>query len=169
MRMHTGARYCEEGFSLIESSIAVAISVLFLSSVFTMNISSLDTIRCAKESVAASQVLQARIESLRIANWQEITSASWLAANTLNAPAAGSNVLKNLTETLTLVPYGSSSIGNTQLTRTRNGTTIVNANPALLTENEIKAIWTVEFTGAPNDRPISRQIVAILAQGGVAK
>ena len=78
-----------------------------------MNISSMDTIRCSKESVAASQVLQQRIESLRIANWQEITSASWLAANTLNADAAGSDVLKDLTETVTLVPYDSANTGNT--------------------------------------------------------
>jgi len=27
----------------------------------------------------------------------------------------------------------------------------------------------VNFTGAPNDRPSSRQTVAILAKGGVAK
>jgi uncharacterized protein (TIGR02598 family) len=162
-------RTVEQGFSLVEGSIAVAISVLFLSSVFTMNISSMDAIRCSKESVAASQVLQQRIESLRIANWQEITSASWLAANTLNTNAAGSDVLKDLTETVTIVPYDSTNSGNTQLIRTSSGTTIVNQNTGLISENAIKVVWTLNFTGAPNSRPISRQIVAILAQGGVAK
>ena len=149
--------------------IAAAISVLFLSSIFVMNISSMDTIRCAKESVAASQLLQQRIESLRIANWQEITSAPWLAANTLSANAAGTDVLKNLSETLTLVPYGSATVGNTTLTRTSGGTMIVSQNPALLSENAIKAIWTADYTGAPGNRAVSRQIVAILAKGGVAK
>ena len=157
------------GFTLVESTIAVAISILFLSSVFVLNISSMDTIRCAKESVASSQVLQQRIESLRIANWQQITSATWLAANTMNAAAAGADVLKSLSETLTLVPYGSANVGNTKLTRTSTGTTIVSQNPALLSENAIKVIWTVDFTGAPNNRAVSRQIVAILAKGGVAK
>ncbi|MEO8045588.1 MAG: hypothetical protein ABI674_11845 [Spartobacteria bacterium] len=157
------------GFSLVESSIAVAISVLFLSSVFTMNISAVDSIRCSKESVAASQVLQQRIESLRIANWQQITTASWLAANSLNTSAAGADVLRNLTETLTLVPYGSANVGNTQLVRNSLGTSIVNQNAGLLTENAVKAIWTVTYTGAPNNRAVSRQIVAILAKGGVAK
>ena len=131
--MHLRISNCS-GFTLVESMIAAAISVLFLSSVFVMNISSMDTIRCAKESVAASQLLQQRIESLRIANWQEITSATWLAANTLSANAAGTDALKNLSETLMLVPYGSATVGNTTLTRTSGGTTIVGENPALLSE-----------------------------------
>lgn len=167
--MHLHAKASSAGVSLVESLIAVAISVLFLSSVFTMNISALDSIRCSKESVAASQVLQQRIESLRIANWQQITSASWLAANSLNTSAAGADVLRNLTETLTLVPYGSASVGNTKLVRSSSGTSIVNQNAGLLTENAVKAIWTVTYNGALNDRAVSRQIVAILAKGGVAK
>jgi type II secretory pathway pseudopilin PulG len=167
--MHFTPHPASAGFSLIESTIAAAISALFLSSVFTLNISTMETIRCAKEGVSASQVLQQRIESLRIANWQQITDANWIAANLLNADALGSAPLKNLSETLSLIPYGSTSIGNTQLTRTPTGTTIVNRNPNLLTENAIKVIWTVNYTGAPNDHAVSRQIVAILAKGGVAK
>ena len=38
-----------------------------------------------------------------------------------------------------------------------------------MTENAVKIIWTAAFTGAPNNHPSSRQIVAILAKGGVAK
>ena len=157
------------GFTLVEMTIATALSVLFLSSLFTMNVTSMDTIRCAKESVSASQALQQRIESMRIANWQEITDPDWISANLLNANAPGSGQLKNLSETLTLVPYGSSNVGNTQLVRAGNATTIVSRNPALLTENAIKVIWTVNYNGAPNDRANSRLIVAILAKGGVAK
>jgi hypothetical protein len=36
-------------------------------------------------------------------------------------------------------------------------------------ESAMKVVWTVNFTGAPNDRDFSRQTVAILAKGGVAK
>lgn len=157
------------GFSLIESTIAAAISALFLSSVFALNISTMDTIRCAKETIGASQVLQQRMESLRIANWQEVTNADWVKDNLLNVDALGADPLRNLSETLTLVPYAGNSVGNTQFTRTRSGTTIVNRNPDLLTENAVKVIWTVNYTGAPNDRAVTRQLVAILAKGGVAK
>ncbi|MEP6602124.1 MAG: hypothetical protein ABJB49_10000 [Nitrospirota bacterium] len=167
--MQLSTRHPSAGFTLIETTIAAALSALFLSSLFTMNVASMDTIRCAKESVSASQALQQRVESMRIANWSQITNADWISANLLNASAPGSEYLRNLSETLTLVPYGSTSIGNTQLVRSNNSTTIVSRNAGLLTENAIKVIWTLNFTGAPNDRANSRLIVAILAKGGVAK
>jgi hypothetical protein len=89
--------------------------------------------------------------------------------NLLNADVAGSTPLKNLSETLTITAYGSTNVGNTQLTRNNGTATIVNENPTLLTENAVKVIWTVNYTGAPNSRSVSRQIVAILAKGGVAR
>src|SRR2546430_13558132 len=159
----------QTAFALIECTIATAVSALFLGSLFLMNSSAMDTIQMARESACASQVLQQRIESMRIANWHQVTDASWLTTNLLNADAPGSNQLKNISETLTLVPYGSNTVGNTQLTRTNGAVSVVSNNSALLGENAVKIIWTVNYTAAPNDRVISRQIVAILAKGGVAK
>src|SRR5438067_11117433 len=113
------------GFALIECTIATAISALFLGSLFLMNSSAMDTIQMARESACASQVLQQRIESMRIANWHQVTDANWLLANLINADASGATQLTNISETLTLVPYGSNTVGNTQLTRTSGAATIV--------------------------------------------
>jgi hypothetical protein len=162
-------RATPNGFALIECTIATAISALFLGSLFLMNSSTMDTIQMARESACASQLLQQRVESMRIANWHQVTDASWLVTNLLNSDAPGSNQLKNVSETLTLVPYGSNSGGNTQLTRANGVARIATNDSALLGENAVKIIWTVNYTAAPNDRTISRQIVAILAKGGVAK
>jgi uncharacterized protein (TIGR02598 family) len=167
MRLTTLSPY--QGFTLVESTIAAAISVMYLSSLFTMNIASMETIRAAKESTAASQVLQQRMESMRIANWHQVTDADWLHDNLLNVDAPGGSYLKGVSETLILVPYGSASIGNMQLVRTAGSTTIVARDIGLLAENAVKVMWTVNYTGSPNDRAYSRQIVAILAKGGVAK
>jgi Tfp pilus assembly protein PilV len=157
------------GYTMIETIIAAAIAATFLSSLFTMNVATMDTIRCAKESIAASQILQQRMESMRIANWHEATDANWLHDNLLNTDALGSTPLRNLVETLILTPYGSLNAGNTQLTRSNGTATIINQNTTLLEENAVKIIWTVSYTGAPNSRAASHQIVAILAKGGVAK
>ena len=167
--MRISRRSTERASTLIEGTIAAAIAALFLSSLFTMNTSTMQTIKIAREAACASQVLQQRIESLRIANWHQVTDASWLQANLLNADASGSNGLKNCSETITLIPYGSASTSTTQLTRASGSCVIVTQNPSLLTENAVKVIWAVNFTGAPNDRSMSRQTVAILAKGGVAK
>jgi hypothetical protein len=155
--------------TLLESAIAASICALFLGSLFTMNSSTMETIKMARETAWASQILQQRTEGMRIANWHQVTDADWIRANLLNTDAPGSSGLKNLSETLTLVPYGSSSTSTTQFLRANGSTSIVFENPSLLTESAMKVIWTVNFTGAPNDRVASRQTVTILAKGGVAK
>ncbi len=160
----------ERATTLIEVSIAMAISALFLGSLFTMNSSSMQTVKMAREAACASQILQQRVEALRIANWHQITDATWLKNNIMNTDVAGADSLKDESETLTLIPYGSSTPGNTQLTRNQGATcVIVNRNDALLMENAIKVLLQVNFSGAPNTRPVTRQTVAILAKGGVAK
>ena len=156
-------------FTLLETVIATGISALFLGSLFTMNTSSMQTIKMAREVAWASQILQQRVEGMRIANWHQVTDANWIQANLLNTDAPGSDGLKNLSETLTLIPYGSSATSTTQLVRANGSTTIVTQNPSLLTESAMKVVWTVNFTGAPNSRNSTRQTVTILAKGGVAK
>lgn len=160
----------EVGTSLIEATIAACTSAMFLGSLFTMNVQSMKTLRTAREAAGASQVLQQRVETLRIANWHQITDAAWLRTNLLNTSAAGSENLKGATETVTLIPFGSTTTGNTQLTRASNGTTaIVNNNSALLAENAVKVVWTVAYSGGLQGATTTRQTVAIIAKGGVAK
>jgi uncharacterized protein (TIGR02598 family) len=160
----------EHAFSIVETTMAAGLSAIFLASLFSMNTTSMQTLKMAHEAACASQVLQQRVESLRIANWHQITDADWLRANLLNADAAGSDLLKGESETLTLIPYGSSSTGNTQLSRNYGASaTIVNRNIGLLSENALKIVWTVNYVGSPNNRPLTRQTVAIVAKGGVAK
>src|SRR4051795_13398022 len=98
-----------QGTTLIEVVIATGLVAVFLGSLFTMNTASMDTIQMAKQSAAASQVLQQRVESLRIANWHQVTDPDWLKTNLLNTSAQGTTGLANLTETLTLQPYGSTT------------------------------------------------------------
>ena len=148
---------------------AAGISALFLGSLFAINSSSMSTIKMAREAAAASQVLQQRVESMRIANWHQITDANWVKTNLLNTAAPGAEDLKSVSETLTLTPYGSGNVGNTVITRSGNSALINQQNTALLLENAILVTWTVNYTGAPNDHAASRQTVAILAKGGVAK
>ena len=148
---------------------AAGISALFLGSLFAMNTASMSTIKMAREAAAASQVLQQRVESMRIANWHQITDADWIKANLLNASAPGTGDLKLVTETLTIAPYGSANTADTLITRTGNSVVINRRNDNLLIENAIKVTWTVRYTGAPNDRITTRPTVAILAKGGVAK
>src|SRR5438552_18374508 len=93
-------KVASSGTTLIETSIAACTAALFLGSLFTMNMSGMKAIRTAREATSASQVLQQRVESLRIANWHQVTDADWLSANLLNTNAAGSGGLNPMNETL---------------------------------------------------------------------
>ncbi len=159
----------QSGTSLIEATIAACTSALFLGSLFTMNMTAMRTMRTAREAASASQVLQQRVEALRIANWHQVTNADWVKTNLLNTSAAGGDALKNMTETLTLVPYEGKTTGNTQLVRTAGTTQIVNRNSELLKEHAMKVIWTVAYNGGAQGKATTRQTVAVLAKGGVAK
>jgi len=55
----------QRGSTLIESTIAAAISALFLGSLFTLNSSTMETVKIARETACASQLLQQRIEAMR--------------------------------------------------------------------------------------------------------
>jgi type II secretory pathway pseudopilin PulG len=156
-------------FTLLETMVAGTIMALFLGALFALNSSSMETLRGAREFTCASQVLQQRVESMRIANWHQVTDADWIQNNLLNSDAPGESLLNSAAETLTLIPYGSSTTGNTQLTRSSGSASIVTRNSQLLTESAVKVIWTVSYIGSPNNRSYSRQIVAILAKGGVAR
>ena len=159
----------QQGTTIIEATIAAGLSALFLGSLFAMNSSSMATIRMARDSACASQILQQRVESLRIANWHQITDAVWLKDNLLNVDAPGANQLKDEAESLMLIPYGSTTPGNTKLTRSHGSTTIENQNDALLGESMLKAVWTVTYLEPPLEQPVTRQTLVILAKGGVAK
>ena len=156
------------GATLIEATIAAATSALFLGSLFTMNMTAMRAIRTSREAGCASQVLQQRVESMRIANWHQITDADWVSNNLLGSEAAGHDGLNQMTETLLLVPYGSTATGNTQLVRSQGTTTITNRT-GLLAESAIKVVWTIAYRGGTNSQSTTRQTVAILAKGGVAK
>jgi Tfp pilus assembly protein PilV len=119
------------GFTLIEAMMAAGIAALFLGSLFAINTSSMSTIKMAREAACASQVLQQRVESMRIANWHQITDANWVQTNLLNTAAPGATDLKSVTETLTIMPYGSGNVGNTVINRNGNSVVITQQNTAL--------------------------------------
>ena len=100
---------------------------------------------------------------------RNVTDAVWLKNNIFNTDAPGANQLKDESETLMLIPYGSETPGNTKLSRAAGIATIVNQNSVLLNESMLKAVWTVTYLAPPLGQPVTRQTLIILAKGGVAK
>lgn len=93
------------GFTLIETAVAAVLITLFLSSLFLLNSMVLRMLRAGNETATASQVLQARAEQIRMANWLNVTDPAYLPNTVLpQVPATAIN-LSTLTETISVGPY----------------------------------------------------------------
>jgi len=157
------------GFTLVENMISIAVIAYALAAIYTLNSQCITILRMAKDEAGASQVLQQRVEQLRIANWSEVTDPTWMRDNILNASACGSSTLNNCTETVTVKPYNSANTSINTFSFSPSGATAATANSSLVAATMVEAIWTVSWNGIPNGRNITRQTIVVLGYDGVAK
>jgi type II secretory pathway pseudopilin PulG len=158
-----------DGFTLLDSVLACGILALALGAVFTVSSHALQTLRLAKDETVASQVLQQRLEQLRIANWQRVSDPTWIRDNILNVEADGAFGLNALKETVTITPYNSATAGSNVFTRQNYLAAAAAGNTDLLAERTVRILWALDWKGVPKNRPHRRESVIILAKGGVAK
>ena len=98
-------RFASSGIALLETSFAVAIVALFLTALFTANSRALSLLRSTKDSVEAHQAVRDRLEKLRSATWDSITSTDYIANTVL---ASNGNVfppLKGSTITVSVTAF----------------------------------------------------------------
>ena len=92
-------------FTLVETAVAAALITLFLSSMFLLNSFALRMLRSGNETAAASQILQARAEQIRMTSWLNITNSGYVAKSILAQPAPTAISLSDLSETISAGPY----------------------------------------------------------------
>jgi len=149
--------------------VACAMIASGLAGTYTLNSQTISTLRMANEESCASQVLQQRIEQLRIANWQRVSDATWIADHVLNTPADGSASLNGLSETITVVPYNSASPYVNTFTRTGTTTRAASTNVDQIDEAAVTVKWSLTWKGIPSGKLHTRETLAVLGKGGVAK
>lgn len=74
------AGVCQNGVTIIEVLTSVLLIFLGLGGIFAINIQSMEILRKTRQTVAASQMLQERIETMRSHVWPEISNAQAVAA-----------------------------------------------------------------------------------------
>jgi hypothetical protein len=156
-------------FTLLENVVACAVIAVGLAGTYMVNGQCMGVMRMAKDEAAASQVLQQRIEDLRIGNWQRISSPTWIRDSVLNVAADGAATLKNLNETITVTPYNGTITTSNTFTRTGSTPAAGSGNVSLVTENALFIKWSVTWNGVPKGKTHQREIVTVLGKGGIAK
>lgn len=165
------ARRSRSGVALVEVMMAGAAIALFMAGLFTMNSFSAKTVRAGKETVAASNIVQERLDQLRKGTWFNVTDPAYV--QTLLGTAAGSGApLSGLTERITINVYPAASPALTpiQVTRSANGTVTINSsNTALQQKPMVRADITATWTGSRSGATRTRTVSTVIAQGGIVK
>lgn len=140
---------------------------VFLSGAFYANSRGLNMLRCSKETVQASKVLQERLETVRTANWTEVTDAETIRDFYNAAPT--DCVLNGITEKITLSPWPATAVTPTVITRSSVGAAaIVTDNVDLVDRFAILATVQVSWKSV-NNRVRTRETATVIANGGLGR
>jgi hypothetical protein len=157
------------GFTLIETTLAIAMLGLFISMLLVMNSNVLGLLRNSKDNVSASQALQERVEQMRIANWVQISDTDYLKEKLLATSTGSASSLPDATETITVSAYPAKAGASVRVTRSKNAARIDSLNTALQQERMVRVDVELNWEGFPQKRRRTRVATAIIAKGGITK
>jgi Tfp pilus assembly protein PilV len=153
----------EAGTTMPEVLIAAMLLAVFFASIFELNAVCLRYIDASKESVAALQLVQDRSETLRNLAFSDLTSTSYV-QGLLASPANASEFTKKATEVVKISAYPTPN-GVTQLTRSPNGTVILNSTAASLGSTLVQVDVSSSWTMTLGSRARSEQVTSIISNG----
>lgn len=151
--------------------------VLFsLVSIYTMQAQSLQIVQSAQDSSAASQVLQQRLEQLRVTPYDTVVTTTGLVA-LMNGSSGATQAqqtmtaVKNFVESVNISQYvrpGVTASGTPgSFTVTRSGSTATSAGTATLSsETQVKAQFIVTWSDRTGSH--QREFATILSRGGLS-
>lgn len=160
----------QAGFTLLETAVASALLVLFLTSLFALNSTVMRMLRSASETATASQEAQARLEQVRLANWPQITKSTWVQdtlLKQLKTDAVISNDLPGMVERVEGWRTGDTTAAYA-VTRDAAGNVTTATAADLSTEDLIYVHVIVSWTSW-GGRPRSRELVTVVSRWGISK
>ncbi len=189
-----GRRARNGGFTVLETAIAGALLIVFLSSLFALNSLAVRLLHSATETASASQELQTRIEQVRLTNWLQLcnpdTIRNGMMAQPTDAAIDTGALLPGLVEFLTVAPvdpavFVSSNPSITNLTTTaatptppaggyiikrenKVATAYLDAAASTLTTREMVQVnITATWTGWGRQR--TRSATTVISKWGISK
>lgn len=160
--------YPPNGFSLIETSFAVALVGIFFVGLFSLNSQCLYLVNSSRELLMASGVLQTRMEQLRNVHWSQISDStgSYIAgSNVLGTAANGESNLGTVSEVITVDSYPTATGTPIKVTRASNGTVTVNQTNSAVATGDMAAITIqLSWKAAPGARLRSVALSTVWAE-----
>ena len=174
-------RHGTHGFTLVEVLVAAIIVVLFFTCIFEINAMCFRAINASKESLAAQQSVQDRLETLRNYAFSDLTRTTCdpcvpVYPNTtcitipcvhdlMAAPPNSAPFSQKATEVVTISNYPSTANGTTQFTRSPNGTVTTDSLRTDLVTQLVKVDVTVSWTTTFGNRSRMERATSIISNG----
>jgi prepilin-type N-terminal cleavage/methylation domain-containing protein len=174
--MSRRSRARQSGFSLVEVVVATALVTLGLSGIYAMQGQTLQVMRSARDSGSASQLLQQRIEDLRMCNYADVTKSAGLVF-LMNGSGGKMDSedelahLRNLRESVTISTYARAGVtpvpAEQAFTVTRtNG--VATASTALDLSAQTQVMVRLGVTWSDRSKSHRREFTTVMSRGGVS-
>ena len=172
----TSRRKCAtSGFTLVEVVCAATLLVLFVSAIFAVNQKVLGSLKGQKETLAATQTFQERIEQLRSNAYSNIADINWLKANIYNVDTQSIGTLgHSAVETIILSSYNLANnppegASKSQLTRANGSATVDSTSTSIdSTTNLVRADLQLQWTSW-SGRSRLRRTSTVFGKGNVGQ
>ena len=151
------------GTTLPETAVALVLLVTFFASLFELNAVCLRYIDATKESVAALQHVQDRVEMLRNLAFTDLTNPASVQP-LMAAPPNAAPFAQKATETVKISAFPTSN-GITQFTRTPAGTVTLDSVATDLGKQLVKVEVSVAWTMTLGGRSRTEQTTNIISNG----
>jgi type II secretory pathway pseudopilin PulG len=160
---------------LVELMIAVAVCSFGFAGLSALSMHCRRLVAAQRETVAAGQLIQERLEQVRSAGWNRLTSANTLRDQVLGTPCSHADLLGGAREWITVTPYPAPSPAPVPLRveRTAGGTAQIVSDPgngfSLRRLTAVRVDIKVQWNSRQAQRTRNREISTIVAVGGVLK
>lgn len=158
-------RQSSDAFTIVEVVIATGLVVFALASIYAMQSQSLQIARAAHDSGSASQILQQRVEQLRLNKFPDVVRSTGLVNLMSEATDSEADLrgVRSLTETVRLTSSDGTSVFS--VTR-RGGAATSSATLDLGSQSQVRAFLQVSWTDRTGTH--RREFSTILGKGGIS-
>jgi prepilin-type N-terminal cleavage/methylation domain-containing protein len=154
----------EEGFTLVENLIAMAIVLLFFAALFAVNSQGLYLLNSGRQAVVANVCLRDRVEQLRDCSWAQLTDSTYLQTSVLNSAPSGASNLGQLTETVTVNSYPIAVNPPISVARSNGTASVVSTNASIANGALVRVDNTLTWTAGLGGRARTQATSTLMAK-----
>lgn len=156
------------GVTIAETLFAATCLVISFTALFAASGQSLRLIQAGKQHSAATFCLQQRVEELRTLTWSQLTDATYLRDNVLNAAAGSTAALPGRAEVISINAYPTATTPIV-VSRPASGTpTVQSSNSALSSAGLLRLDISISWSKLGGGTGV-RQFTTVVTRGGIIR